>query len=304
MMKKYALLILMLIGFNILYGQEYMVTTTDSTKLYIKVKGTGPYCLVVHGGPGSGSYWLEKFSGSFFEQHFTMVYLDQRGTGRSSSPEKKDYSLERIVKDFEEVRMSLKIDEWLTLGHSFGGILQMAYIERYPNVIKGMMMFNCTLNIDDSYENGWFKKTKELLNSEESNFLEDNALSNHEKLMIAADKLNRKNIRWKIFFSDQKNDHIMGKTFGEIPNFNNDFGNTNLSPEYMENFMPKTSEVNVPVLFFYGKADWSIGPEHYKGIQFPDMILWGSDVGHTPFLENKEDMEKAVRSFITKWSFN
>ena len=232
-----------------------------------------------------------------------MVYLDERGMGRSSSPENGDYSLKRVVEDFEQVRRHLNIDKWLTMGHSFGGILQMGYIERFPAVVEGMMMFNCTLYMEESFENGWFAKTEELLGPEESLFLKDATLSAHDKLMTAAQKLNDKGLRWKIFYSEEKNFQIMGETFGDIPNFNQDFGNIELPPEYSEDFRSNAATVKIPVLFFYGKSDWSIGPEHYQGINFPNMLLWGSDVGHTPFLENKADLEKAVIAFIEKWSF-
>ena len=87
-----------------------------------------------------------------------MIYLDQRGTGRSTSPSNGDYSMKRMAEDFEQVRQILHIDRWFTLGHSFGGILQMGYTERYPGAIEGMVMLNCTLCIDDSFENGWLKK--------------------------------------------------------------------------------------------------------------------------------------------------
>ena len=158
-MKSILWLFVALIGYVRLQGKEMTVTTTDSVRLYVKVKGQGPYLLYVHGGPGSGSYWLEKFSGDFLERHFTMVYLDQRGTGRSTSPADGDYSMERMVEDFEQVRSVLHIDRWLTLGHSFGGILQMGYVERVPDAIEGMIMLNCTLCIEDSFENGWFHRT-------------------------------------------------------------------------------------------------------------------------------------------------
>ena len=78
-MKSILWLFVALIGYVRLQGKEMTVTTTDSVRLYVKVKGQGPYLLYAHGGPGSGSYWLEKFSGDFLERHFTMVYLDQRG---------------------------------------------------------------------------------------------------------------------------------------------------------------------------------------------------------------------------------
>lgn len=150
-MKRIALFILTLSVVSILHGQERHIKTSDGVNLYINVKGTGVPCLYIHGGPGSGSYWMELFLGDFLEQHFQMVYLDQRGTGRSSSPENNDYSMDRMIKDFEEVRGSLGIYRWLTLGHSFGGLLQMGYVSARPNSIAGMMFINCTLSMEDSF---------------------------------------------------------------------------------------------------------------------------------------------------------
>ena len=103
-MKNLLLLLVALTGFIRLQGKELIVTTTDSVQLYVKIKGHGPHLLYLHGGPGSGSYWLEKFSGEFFERHFTLIYLDQRGTGRSTSPSNGDYSMKRMAEDFEQVR--------------------------------------------------------------------------------------------------------------------------------------------------------------------------------------------------------
>ncbi len=33
------------------------------------------------------------------------------------------------------------------------------------------------------------------------------------------------------------------------------------------------------------------------------MMLWGSDVGHMPFLENIPDLEKAITSFVERNGF-
>ena len=61
--------------------------------------------------------------------------------------------------------------------------------------------------------------------------------------------------------------------------------------------------MNMPVLFFYGSRDWMIGPEHYKGINFPNLMLWKSEVGHMPFMEAKEDLSKAILAFAEKNNF-
>jgi len=165
-MKRKILLFLMACFVACAWAQERHVMTSDSVSLYVSVKGNGPVCLYLHGGPGSGSYWLEKFCGDSLEKHFRMVYLDQRGVGRSSSPKDGNYSMERMVRDFEEVREALGIKSWLTLGHSFGGILQMGYIERYPAATKGILMINCTLSMEESFRNSWIPQACELLGIE------------------------------------------------------------------------------------------------------------------------------------------
>ncbi len=98
------------------------LSTSDGVDLYVEVRGKGTPCLYVHGGPASGSYWARKFAGDVLEKHFRMIYLDQRGACRSSSPQNGDFSMNRLVEDFEEVRKALSIDRWLTMGHSFGGL--------------------------------------------------------------------------------------------------------------------------------------------------------------------------------------
>lgn len=57
---------------------------------------------------------MEKLYGENLENYFTMIYLDQRGSGRSGSAANSDYSLNRMARDFEEVRQPLKIDSLIT----------------------------------------------------------------------------------------------------------------------------------------------------------------------------------------------
>ena len=134
-MKTIFAFISTLFFLTLLQAQEMHIKTSDNVDLYVTVKGKGTPCLYVHGGPGSGSYWLEKFAGDSAEQHFQIIYMDQRGVGRSTSPVDQNYSMDRMVQDFEEVRIALGIKQWITLGHSFGGILQMGYVTDKPNSI-------------------------------------------------------------------------------------------------------------------------------------------------------------------------
>lgn len=133
-----------------------------------------------------------------------MVYLDQRGVGRSSSPEDRNYSLNRMIQDFEEVREALGIKEWLTLGHSFGGILQMAYVEKYSQSVKGMIMINCTLNMKESFCNSWIPKAAEFAGVSYTLPQTDSPDAILNRMMDVSKAMDEKMVRWKMAFSSQK----------------------------------------------------------------------------------------------------
>lgn len=301
-MKLFVTMLCLLMASLFVQAQERYILTSDSVKLYVNVKGKGPACLYLHGGPGSGSYWLEQFAGDMLEQHFQMIYLDQRGVGRSSSPKDNNYSMDRMVKDFEEVRESLGFKRWLTLGHSFGGVLQMGYVMSKPDVVSGMICINCSLSMEESIRKGWLPKAIELAGNDTPEKSLDQSAPAVDRVLAIMPVLQKKGVMWKIFYASEENDRKMSDTYKQIPNWNNDFSEKAMTiPDYLQDFRKFAPNIKQPVLFFYGKSDWAIGPEHYKGVSFPEMMLYGSEVGHMPFMENKEDLAKAIRLFAEKY---
>ena len=279
--------------------RQLTVTTSDGVELFVSVKGQGTPCLYIHGGPGSGSYWMEKFSDGMLERHFTMIYLDQRGVGRSTSPSDADYSMDRMVQDFEEVRSALGIEAWLTLGHSFGGLFQMGYVLRRPQAHLGMIFLNASVNLMDSFNNSWGPKGCEILGIEDS---PDQSIPVIERMSQLGSQMRERGLFWKMAYREKKNEEIMAATFGEIPNFHNDQEEPVMSnPEYFEDFSDRTAQVSVPVLFFYGTTDWMVGPDHYKQAHFPNMLLWESQVGHVAIMENKPDLDRALSAYQEKY---
>jgi len=278
------------------------IMTSDGVDLHVVVKGKGTPCLYIHGGPGCGSYWLEKFSGDTLEQRFQMIYLDQRGSGRSTSPRDGNYTMDRMAGDFEEVRKVLGIQQWITLGHSFGGILQMGYAKRYPHAIKGMIMLNCSLKLNESLTAA-IPKACEILEVTDTKHYTDEAIPLGDRIQDLYGKLREKDLFWKMAYASHRSMEIMDASFDEIPDRNKDFENFNIMTikEYGEDYKKAAPDIRMPVLFFYGRTDWLVGPTHYKGINFPEVMLWGSDVGHVASLENKGDLENAIASYQKKY---
>jgi proline iminopeptidase len=126
------------------------ILTSDSVALYLKVSGKGVPCIFVHGGPGAWSRSFEAMGGSSLEKHLTMYYYDQRGCGRSQATSNNDYSINRMVEDIENIRVLSGVPQVYVMGHSFGGILAFKYAEKYPVHVKGLILLNATLYINNS----------------------------------------------------------------------------------------------------------------------------------------------------------
>ncbi|WP_372652869.1 alpha/beta fold hydrolase [Draconibacterium sp.] len=302
-MKKYLLVLFLSLTFNT-FAEEKTIVTSDGVELHITMQGQGTPCLFIHGGPGSGSYWFEKFMGDSLEQHFQMIYLDQRGVGRSSSPEDGNYSLDRMVQDFEEIKTELGIKEWLIMGHSFAGIMQMDYALKHPESIKGIIMINCTLNISNSYKTSWYPKARHFLEVEEDGYYLNQSIPLHTRWDSLINVLNQKDLMWQMGFESRDEMLKIGQTYGDIPNWNWDFGAVAMTiDDYQKDFVEFTSQVHMPVLFVYGKKDWMVGPEHFKKVKFPNMLLWGIDGSHMPFFGKKAELMKAIEDFCNRYKF-
>lgn len=301
-MRAKILLLCLFLGITTFQAtaKQFTFTTSDGVDLYVTVKGEGTPCLYIHGGFGAGSHFMEKFYGDTLERHFQMIYLDQRGSCRSGSSEDKDYSLARMLKDFEELRNFLKIDKWFTLGHSVGGTMQMAYALAHPEVQKGMIMMNCSLNFREAFGTSWIPKAYEF---GDSTFAGMPREATKKQILMELDKafeiVNAKGNFWKLSYKSVDTHIKMNNTIKEVEDWNFDLSQAGIMiDDYWQNFKRSTSSVSVPVLFIYGTRDYMIGPEHYKGVNFPCVLMFPIDGGHMPILENPAEAAHAIRMYL------
>lgn len=112
--------------------------------LYFEVVGPAesrePALVFLHGGPGYNSYSFRALFGDRLAETLPgrrVVYLDQRGAGRSGPLEDTDQGgdtldLDTLVGDLEAVREFLELDQIVPLGHGFGALIALEYARRYP----------------------------------------------------------------------------------------------------------------------------------------------------------------------------
>jgi proline iminopeptidase len=129
---------------------EHQVVVND-VRLWYKVAGHqakgAPPLLFLHGGPGYNSYSFEAQAGHALEQHVKLIYLDQRGSGRSERPWRGDYSIAGLVADIEALRMILGVPKIAVMGHSFGGTLALEYAAAYPQHVSKVVLVSAAADI-------------------------------------------------------------------------------------------------------------------------------------------------------------
>jgi proline iminopeptidase len=123
-----------------------MLDAGAGQQLYWETVGNpqGVPALFVHGGPGSGCNPGQR---RFFDPAaYRGVLFDQRGCGRSRplvSDVDVDLSVNttlHLIGDMERLRGRLGIDRWLLLGMSWGSTLALAYAQRFPEHVSGLVL--------------------------------------------------------------------------------------------------------------------------------------------------------------------
>ena len=126
----------------------------NGARLWYRVAGDSasrlPVLVFLHGGPGYNSYSFSALEGPRLEGALRVVYLDQRGSGRSERPPNKDYALSTLVEDLEGLRRSLGVSRIAVMGHSFGGVLALEYAARYPDRVSHLILVSTPADVPAS----------------------------------------------------------------------------------------------------------------------------------------------------------
>lgn len=270
----------------------------DKVKLYVKKSGNGIPCLFIHGGPGEGSLDFETLGGKVLEDFMEMVYFDQRGCARSGGNCEEDYSLDRINQDIEEIRVALGIDKWVVLAHSFGGIIAANYTLKYKKYIKGLILLNSTLNMEESFKSqihygSMLLPKEELINAKFSSVFEE--------WQSIVGKLVEKDLLYKLQYDAYENYIRLNEVNNTIENFNGTMARQAFAnKEYFSNFFRITEKINTPVLIIAGDEDYAVGPEHYKNFKFPNKTVKLIKGKHMLYLEKRIEFKKCVQDFLEK----
>jgi len=101
----------------------------DGVRLHVRVGGTGPAVVLIHGFGDTGDMW-SPLAAALAKDH-RVVVPDLRGMGLSSIPE-GGYDKKTQAADIRAVLDKLGIDKADIVGHDIGTMVAYAYAARYP----------------------------------------------------------------------------------------------------------------------------------------------------------------------------
>jgi len=128
-------------------------------ELYFEESGSpkGKPVVFLHGGPGGGTE--PKYRRFFDPGAYRIVLFDQRGCGQSTPHASLvENTTWHLVADIETLRTHLGIERWAVFGGSWGSTLALAYAERHPERVTGLVLRGIFLlrrqEIDWFYQRG------------------------------------------------------------------------------------------------------------------------------------------------------
>lgn len=112
-----------------------------------EARADGAPLFLLHGGPGAASYYIEPLAAALADHRPTVVY-DQLGCGRSEKPDDPSlWTLDRAVREVDQVREALGLDRCHLLGQSWGGWLSIEYMCRGARGIVGLVLASTSASI-------------------------------------------------------------------------------------------------------------------------------------------------------------
>lgn len=98
-----------------------------------------PVIFMLHGGPG-GDHLRYKQHSLELADVAQLIFIDNRGCGRSKKTRRKDYNLENNIEDIEALRKYLGLEKICVLGTSYGGVVAQGYAIKYPEHLQKLML--------------------------------------------------------------------------------------------------------------------------------------------------------------------
>lgn len=148
-MSRIRLLLFVGLSLNFIFGcttQEKLKTgegfvEVRGGKIWYRVVGEGDNTpiLLLHGGPGSASYYLNPLRP--LSKDRPVITFDQLGCGRSTAiTDTSLMTVDNYVEQIKQLLAALHVKKFYLYGHSWGSMLGTDYYLTYPEGIQALIL--------------------------------------------------------------------------------------------------------------------------------------------------------------------
>ena len=271
------------------------VELSDGGALNVVEVGDGFPLILLHGGPGLDHSMFRPYLDRLGDE-FRLLYVDQRGQGRSERVDPETLSLEAFARDVDLLAEALDLEGFALLGHSFGAIVTTQHA-----IELGTAAAYVVSGGGDSSE----RLGEDVQASIEALGADREAIEaswEQEKTVETEDDL-------KDLLRTQMPFHFAGKP---PPGYGDD---TIGSPDVLRHFanlgygefdyVRSLERVSKPTLVIVGEEDRTTTTRAarvlHEGIAGSELVVLPG-VGHMSFVESPDPYVEAVRTFLRKVS--
>lgn len=304
--------------------------------------GSGKFIIYINGGPGATSIDVARADlfdwSTGLEEHFAMVYYDQRGCGNAQGPiDETTLTVDQFAKDLGVIVTILKSEypnaQIYLMGHSFGSFIGVSYLLDHQGAdhIAGWISVDGAYNFD--YDLSWQYRRLFLINIANEEIGKGNMISHWTEALTWADD------NPVILTRDQKNEwrQFVGWPGGIIIpleetsiSFGQYLGigfasSYNPFPAYLSsnleivnnrlnqdaegrNLITAVSALTIPTLMIWGRYDDLIAPEEGNavfdnfGTPSPDkQFVLLPNSSHEPYISDPDRFQEEVIEFVNTY---
>jgi proline iminopeptidase len=280
---------------------------------WVSIRGLdrrNPVLLMLHGGPGYVSMPLSWYFQRGWEEYFTVVQWDQRGSGKtyvSNDPAKVAPTLtrEQVVADTQEMilwlRKEFHKDKIFVLGHSFGTFLGLTVAQKHPEWLHAYIGMAQLTNSPESERRGWrfaMAHAQAAHNEQAVRELQSIAPYAAEGKPVTLPDLFKQR-KWLQFYGGA----IVGRSDFEVesaavhlsPEYTdadvrlwgkgNDFTEQALLADVINTDFSKVTRLECPLILFSGRHDYNVssevGAEWFEKVRAPSKrLVWFENSAH------------------------
>jgi pimeloyl-ACP methyl ester carboxylesterase len=269
------------------------VELRDGVSLFVEELGAGLPLIVLHGGPGLDHTGFRPYLDAFGDE-FRLLYVDQRGQGRSERVDPQTLSLEVFARDVDLLAEALELDRFALLGHSFGAIvatrhaINLGTAQAYVISGGGDSSEKLMADVDASLE-AMGEAGRPIAESWE----QEKTVRTQEELL----ELLR--VQMPFHFAGEPPPGYAEDTIGS-PDVLRHFAQSGYGDF---DYTPELSRIRKPTLVVVGEHDRCTTPRAarvlHEGIAGSELVVIPG-VGHMSFVEAQVPYLEAVRSFLRR----